>query len=230
MPKRKLFSRKKNGKRRKFLRRARVARWRAPKLIPSKKVLPFKYSTTVTLNPGATAAVPATHTFSCNGLYDPDITGVGHQPMGFDQYVGVFYDHYVVIKAQITATFCTTGTLASTSTARVGIAIRDSSGYTGDIDNLIEQGRTTYRTISPLGSSNRVVIKYNINPNKFLGRSKPLSDSQLKGGVSSNPTEQCYFILWAGQNDGASDVLPIQCNVSIRYFAVLVEPKMLSGS
>ena len=31
-----------------------------------------------------------------NGLFDPDITGFGHQPMGFDQLCPTLYQSYVV--------------------------------------------------------------------------------------------------------------------------------------
>lgn len=37
----------------------------------------------IDLNPGALGS-NAPYTFSANGLYDPNITGSGHQPIGFD--------------------------------------------------------------------------------------------------------------------------------------------------
>lgn len=51
------------------------------------------YSDTVTLNPGAGTLVH--HDFRLNSLYDPDLTGTGHQPRGFDQLMA-FYQRYRV--------------------------------------------------------------------------------------------------------------------------------------
>jgi len=40
-----------------------------------------------------TSGAVSTYVFAANGLYDPNITGTGHQPMGFDQLLQ-FYNHY----------------------------------------------------------------------------------------------------------------------------------------
>lgn len=51
---------------------------------------------------GATTTVAIQwHDFAANGMYDPDITGVGHQPMGFDQLAAI-YQRYRVNACKIT--------------------------------------------------------------------------------------------------------------------------------
>lgn len=47
-----------------------------------------------------------TYVFSANGLYDPNTTGTGHQPLYFDQLAAV-YNHYTVLKSRIKVTFNT---------------------------------------------------------------------------------------------------------------------------
>lgn len=45
------------------------------------------YATTIS---GTTAITPTTQVFTGSGLYDPDVTGVGHQPRGLDQITPLY--------------------------------------------------------------------------------------------------------------------------------------------
>ncbi len=56
------------------------------------------YADYFSINP--TTGAPATYVFSCNGLYDPNITGTGHQPHGFDQLMQN-YKNYQVLSSSI---------------------------------------------------------------------------------------------------------------------------------
>lgn len=214
-------------KRRRFSRKKRYSKKR--QLISTKGCRTFKYCEQSSLDP-AIGGVAASYSYSCNGLYDPNITGGGHQPMGFDQLVGVMYDHYTVIGAKITVRFFSAGTSVGPNTAIVGIAVRDRSGYTGSLTEMLEQGRQVSRPLSTSDARGFTTVSYKVNPAKFLGRSKPMSDSQLKGSVSANPAEQCYFIVFAASADGSSDTTAIQTTVQIEYTAVLSEPLFLSQS
>lgn len=49
-----------------------------------------------------TAGVMNVYTFNANALFDPDQTGTGHQPLGFDQYA-VQYSRYRVLNVSYTA-------------------------------------------------------------------------------------------------------------------------------
>ena len=68
---------------------------------PAKAHYTLRYSDQITLNPGAGAN--ATYNFRANSIFDPDYSGVGHQPYGHDNLQNI-YDGYVVDKAVITFT------------------------------------------------------------------------------------------------------------------------------
>ncbi len=180
----------------------------------------------VVLNPGL-GGIPSTYVFSANGLYDPDVTGIGHQPIGFDQLVGVMYDHYVVVGAKITATFTN---LDSSNGQVVGIMLKDNPTPESDARVMIENGNVKYKTISHAGSGgSQVTVSAKINPNKFLGHSKPLSDDAVKGDASHNPSEQAYFHVFSFPQQNV-DAGSVECFIRIDYTAMLIEPKKLELS
>lgn len=217
--KRKYVTRRRGRRKRRF--RSRVPR----QLITTKLTRTLRYNTNVTLNP--TAGVPAYHNFSMNGLYDPDISGSGHQPMGWDQILA-FYDHAVVIGSKIKVEFLSTSNTTG-GFAVCGIDPRDATGYALDKDELIEQGRGKHCTLPSYYAGGKTLY-HKMNPNKFLGRSAPLADDQLKNSAASNPAEQAIWTVWAASPDGVLDPSGIICNVTIEYLTVFIEPKTLSGS
>ena len=79
--------------RRRFKRKARTFHRRRftklpPNVISNSVVRRLKYCQEVSLNP--TVGAVASADFAANGLYDPYLSGVGHQPMGFDQLMTFF--------------------------------------------------------------------------------------------------------------------------------------------
>lgn len=177
------------------------------------------------LNPGA-AGASAQHVFSCNGLYDPNITGTGHQPLGFDQLMQV-YDHYTVIGAKINVQF---QNVDATYAQLCTIHLQDNTGTSSDIRVLLENGNAIYTFVGTAGSGRETVaLSLKCNPNKFLSRSKPLSDPDLKGTASANPTEQCFFVITVAPPN-ASDTSTVYLAVTVEYTVVFHEPKQLSLS
>lgn len=216
------------NKKRKTYRKRKRKQTISTQLIPLKVMKTFRYSDTITLDPGA--GIPAEVWYRANGMYDPQESIGGHQPLGFDQYVGVLYDHFVVVGAKITAIFNSRGSSGSTSTYRVGINPTDTTSDSLPMNTLIEQGRCKWGFCSNVTSTGQKTITMKLNPNKYLGRSHPLSDPDLKGSASADPVEQAYFHIFADAADGAVDAGALTVNLLIEYSAVLIEPKNLTGS
>lgn len=68
---------------RKKMRKATTAIIRSPSVVPDRMKLKLRYTDvfSITVNGG----VQNYQLFSGNSIYDPDATGVGHQPFGHDQ-------------------------------------------------------------------------------------------------------------------------------------------------
>jgi len=72
-------------------------------IMPSKRFATLKYCSSKSYSTGASGITGSAQIYALNGLYDPDVTGVGHQPYGYDQLM-TFYDIYTVRSVQINFT------------------------------------------------------------------------------------------------------------------------------
>lgn len=169
---------------------------------------------------------PDTHVYSLNGLYDPDVTGVGHQPLGFDQIMPM-YDHYTVIGARVRVTASNSD---PTYAQRVILSIRDTATVSTALTNILENGMNRWLTLPQrdAGGSTRT-LSINCSPSKFFGR-KVLQDDKYQGTIITNPADQVYLHLTISPASSGADAAPVHCTVQIQYIAILTEPKMLQLS
>lgn len=212
------------GPTRAIMRPALSTRLQFPSVTSHRTTLRY-FGNFIAVNPGA-AGIADTHVFSANGLYDPDITGTGHQPIGFDQLM-VIYDHYTVIGSKIKVY----GEDSDTSHACwLYCAVRDGPTASTDTREIVENGYTSLSIMKRLGAAGyHASVMQNVDVAKFLGRSSALSDSQLKGDVTANPAEQVYYHVGAfafNQVDASS----VNLNVIIEYDVIFHERKVLGPS
>ncbi len=173
------------------------------------------------------------HVFSANGMFDPDITGVGHQPIGFDQWMGTFFNHYIVVGSKIHVRAYSKTTDVATGTTMCGIQLNDeSASLAGDFATvLMERPQTRYTILTnSQGSKSTVVIKKGFSAKKFFHRTDIIGDSVLRGTTTSNPSEQAYFHCWCGTPDNSSNPAGIQMIVTITYVCRLLEPNEVAPS
>lgn len=196
-------------------------RYRAPStaLLGNKRLVKLKYHEQLQMNPGI-AGIPATYVFSANGCYDPNITGAGHQPRGFDQMMSL-YNHYTVIKSKIIVTWMKGG--SQTTSVITAISLRDSNTVESSMQDYIESRNTTYGPLAGAGNATKV-LKKNFSAKNFLGRPHPLSEDDLRGNAVNNPVEEAYFHLVVAPTYGV-DTAAVDLNVLIEYIVMLTEPK-----
>ncbi len=182
----------------------------------------FRYSDTVQLNP-PTAGI-ALHVFRASSLFDPDFTGVGHQPLYFDQ-IQPLYDHYTVVGSKITITGSGSDNLAGT----ILISLQDDSGTLTTMNRYMETKNRVYRTTNEAGNG-VVTVSKKYSCKKFLGISHPLSEKDVSGTLTTNPAENAFFhVVYAG-NDSTADFANATLRMIIDYFAILTEPVTPVGS
>lgn len=187
--------------------------------MPRSKAVVFKYCESLSLTPAASVSV---YRYSANGCYDPDITGTGHQPMGFDNLMA-FYDQYTVVGSKIQVNWVND----NPKFAQVGIYLNDdtSAPTTLDLEAWMEQSNSKYGVMTAKGGSKDTITqKAKFSAKRDLSVSKPLTADRLQGTAGSNPNEQMYYDLYYfAQNDTTAG--SIHAIITITYFAVLTERK-----
>lgn len=181
-----------------------------------------KYQENTNLNPSLAGGI-ALNSYSANGMYDPNVSGIGHQPRSFDQLM-TLYDHYVVIASSIQVTFFN---YDQSNPQVVGIGVADQSTSYGILNNALESPDCVYGVLGVKGSGNDIVtLRRSISPPKWLGSGiAPLSNDQLQGSSSTNPPEDVLFQVFAGAFDEATDTNDVGAQVVINYTAILKEPR-----
>ncbi len=194
-------------------------------LAPSKMLVNLRYSE-LFQQPAPGIGLIGVTQYRANSIFDPSFTFTGHQPRGFDQWMAL-YDHYVVIYATIKIEFQEAASEADSGI--VVLAVRDTTTAASSMNTYRENSEMSEsQTVNKNAGSRR--LKSSINPNRYLGRSKPLSDPQLKGGIASNPTEQVLWDIVLGEMPGTVNAPATNFSVIIDYLAVLIEPKTPSQS
>lgn len=183
----------------------------------------YEFSQSVTAGIGTAT----TRFFSCNGIYDPDITGTGHQPMGFDQMM-LLYDQYTVINARVTATFCGGG-----SPSCGGIYLNPDTTAITDIQKLVENGLVDVKHVDAGGNGPRIApVTKSVNMAKYFGRPNDRSivnDAELHGTAAANPVEQVYFGI-AAWDFIAATAAQVYYDLVIEYDTIFTEPRKLAPS
>lgn len=166
--------------------------------------------------------------FSANGMYDPNITGTGTQPLYFDQLCSV-YNHYTVIASSITCIISghQNGAGAGTYThTRCGLYIDDDTSIVTSIDDLNQRPGAQVKCMN-FASNSPIVLTAGWNARRvFPG--DPLGNSVLQGSAAANPTEQSFYVFGFDDPSGISN--NIYATVKITYTAVWDELKTVGGS
>jgi len=171
------------------------------------------------------AATISTVTFSCNDLFDPNVTGTGHQPMYFDQLT-TLYNHFTV-----TASRCTFKIISSISNQPPCVGclwIDDNSTTTATrLEYVGEAARA-----GPLrvfgqneNASTNFYAKWNARA-AFPGN--PLGNNLLQGTGGASPNELQYYKFSYYVIDGTASTL--YYTVTIDYDVVWSELKEVTAS
>ncbi len=169
------------------------------------------------------------YTFSLNGVYDPDVTGTGKQPIGFDQLSAMYYS-FRVIKADVAVSFIN-------NTTTHGIVAGCYAGYTGflpsdpDSWEVQRNARTLHLAPSTVAGC-KGMIRTRYMPNEVLGVTKKVyeSDMDYVGNSSMNPPRQAYLQLFLRTTPGAGATGAANYYIRIGYTVICSNPVALPMS
>ncbi len=183
----------------------------------------LKYKEAVLLDPSAGQF--KTYLFKTNDLYDPNYTGTGHQPMGYDQLAAI-YSHYVVTNSRIKVTQIT----APANPSVWGVLVSDNNGSSGPWPAVCEQPGQCVSFMAPTqGTVNAMSVSQKWSLKANAGVSDPM-DSAYAGVVGSSPTDAQYYILFLQAMDQSTDLAAQWYLVEIEYDAMFAVKNEMSSS
>ena len=176
----------------------------------------LRYHETFSLNP-TIGGVPALFSFRSNSCFDPNFTGIGHQPRGYDQIMSM-YQYLSVREAQIEIWFTT----SDGAPVIVGIQADGTVPTSGFTRNSLIEGRTAvYKAAGGISSSGPGYVTLRVKPWELAATT--ITETDYKHLVAGNPVVTQFFNV-GGMPLEATDSGEIQCVARITYHCQVTEP------
>lgn len=166
-------------------------------------------------------------TYGANNMYDPDFTGTGHQPRGFDQ-LSALYSFFTVTNATLTVEFTWDGVPVAGRGAMCALAVKNN-GTLSSMDTYIEMGNCKYKMLPPDPSA-KVKLQKKVNIAKFLGIRDLLSEHDCRGSSLAPPSEIVFVHAAVSGLAGATNPANVRITATIDQFAKFTEPLYLGAS
>lgn len=178
----------------------------------------MKYTETVAMNIGNGFS----YAFNLNSIFDPNRTGIGHQPYGHDTLASL-YNRYRVIKCAYTIQG-----FNSSNTVVVGAMPANELITFANTDEIMENPRCRWILQSAGGGIK--VLKGSVYIPSLVGRNKAqyMADDRYQAQTGASPAEFAILNL-ASQSIATGDVT-VDCVVTLKYTVEFFDVKHLTQS
>jgi len=180
------------------------------------------------------------HVFAANSLYDPDQTGVGNQPVGFDEWMNL-YQFYTVVGGTVKCDPIDEST--SNNTAQYfALGISDSSILSGaTVQSLLSNCPSSNpgapfsrwgiaRGVATIEEPGRTrSVKWKAGDVMGMAQSDVVDRATLQGSSSTSPSDLIYATLLCGDVFGAASSTQGYL-VTMEFDVVFTGPKQLTIS
>lgn len=205
------------SRRRGMIARMRAARNRIPRptvAFPRTKLVRHVYYDNIAFPAALGAGQSSQFGFRCNSMFDPNYSGVGHQPQFYDQMAAI-YKTYQVIASFIDVTL----DQQNTSQNNYKIVVTQDSALQTDVAAVLEE----YGASRPLINAQRnspKVLKASWNAKKWFKTTMSglMADQDKNTPVASNPTETIYYHIYAAPVLGTV-TMPVQ-NIQVKMVLI----------
>lgn len=190
--------------------------------VPSKFICKMKYVQPFDIDP-----VTQQHKFNLNSLFDPDRTGLGHQPYGFDQ-LSTLYEKYRVLSASWVINGINTGD--AQRAVRIA-AIPHNDNFTfPDMNLAMESPRCRYIIQGAQGSDLKTLKGWS-SMNSIVGRTRAeyTADDKYGSSFTANPSELVLLTIMGSDLDNSGSV-SISCTITLEFTAEFYDVRQQNQS
>lgn len=201
---------------------------RGPSLIPDKYTAKLKYTAVMPTEFAATSF--KVYQFRGNSLFDPDKTGSGHQPYGFDELSNM-YGYYRVHGCRIHVSCLAGSSTEANAMAAIAIFPTAQDDVPTDLSVVLEAPRTKYKLLNvSTGAGAKASVQGYRSTSQVMGLNKmQASDEDLGALVSANPSKQWYWEIIGGTLDSTSNIV-LELVVTLTYYCTFSRRKDLGQS
>lgn len=195
--------------------------------IPPRFVTKMKYAESFVLS----GTGLRTQQMNLNSLFDPNRSGLGHQPYGFDQLCGpagsALYNRYRVYRVDYVV-------VVANDVYNIHYAVlntNDASPPIGNVSEARENPRCQYACQNPGGTLKK--ITGSINLASLMGRTKTqyTTSDNYQSVYSASPNELAVMNIYAqGLNDDVGVSMSHTVNVLLTYHVEFFDPHVLDQS
>ena len=192
---------------------------------PTATLTQLRYVDRIQINPSTEQV--AYYTYRTNGVFDPDQSGTGHQPLGYDTWSEI-YNHTCVLRSHMKCTFVSTETGTQVGLC-VGAFIKPMGDalVSSELTTLLENGYSKYRIY---GSKDTMQgdksIQLSFDTRKYFGVHDVVDNDDLCATVGTNPADGANYTIFVGCL-GTSDLGAVQFLVELTYDVLFMETKQL---
>lgn len=196
-------------------------------IIADKTMVKLKYTTAISLT---SAGLIAHHIYRGNSLFDPDLSGGGFQPAGFDQWAA-FYNRYRVHASSILVKARDNQTSDGNPFNMLLIMPKnDTTPETNYVDAACEP-YAKKRFLPTKDAGYPLTVKHYMTTRKIRGISKAAAEDQdYQASISANPLREWYWHIYA-QNVNASVVSQdVKVYIELTYYCTFMDRRPLDRS
>lgn len=190
---------------------------------PKKICVKLKYSQDILLQ--STAGAYALQHFGLNTPKQPNLSLHDHQPLYFDQYMGI-YNHYHCIGAKMKVAMFQDSTDLAIPFRAVLFQGADTSVTVTDLNTLSEQSKSKSGAIVNGTTPKYLGLKWSAK--KTFGN--VMANDELRGDAANNPTEQSVGTIIVRPVDHGAESGQIRAIVDIEYILVFSEVRVMTTS
>lgn len=164
------------------------------------------------------SANPAAQVWRINSIFDPDLTGVGHQPLGTDQYA-LLYSKYQVHGCKLDIKV-----ISDTAVSFNGVIVAsDTDSSSATVLVAQEDKLATPFSIGPIGARNVYHFKKYFAMKQIHGKKRIDQIDDLAAAVGANPVDPIYAWIKVAAYDNATTA-KIYYNVRLTYYVEFFDP------
>lgn len=169
-------------------------------------------------------------TMNLNSIFDPNRTGLGHQPYGHDSLQAI-YNRYRVIKCSYVISSISTGGSSGDAYSIIGaLPANEVLSITGGVSEVQENPRCKFITQAPNAALK--VLKGTVDIASLVGRTKAqyLADDRYQATYGSSPNELAVLNIFTGLLNGNAETMTAKLNVVLEFTVESFDMKNLLQS